>query len=187
MPIISQGISVPPGLADGQVALASQITPLYAALNALNIPGTIGVWQQGLVDDNRYASTGGSQVDWAFATPFNKTVMFVLPFSWTGSTNAPTFTLRANAAAATTSTGLTFTNTSSADGMLAGFIGPRSTDTVRSGFALGMDSATAASLKASSLSVALTTGDLTSLGVQTSSAGSGITVVWHSVRFWQEG
>lgn len=187
MPTVSQNISVPAGLADGSVALASQITPLYAALNAFVIPASIGVLQQGFVDDNRYASTGGSQIDWAFTTSFNKAVLFMLPFSWTGSTNAPTFTLRANGSAATTSTGLTFTNASSGDGMLAGFIGPRSTDTSRAGFVLGMDSVTAATLKASSLSSSLTTGDLTSLGVQTSSAGSGITVVFHSVRLWQEG
>lgn len=188
MPVISQNLPIPAGLADGQVALASQITPLYNIVNAFTIPATIGVFQQGFVDDNRYQSTGGSSIDWTFTTPFNKSVFFMLPFQWTGSTNAPTFTLRANGASATTSTGLTFTNVSSAEGIIVGFIGPRSTDTTRAGLCIGMDSNVAAGFRAASISgTAMTTGDLTSLGFLTSSAGAAITVTWKSVRFWSEG
>jgi|SRR6266850_731972 len=41
MAIISQNITVPVGLTDGSTASASQITPLYAALNNFTIPTAI--------------------------------------------------------------------------------------------------------------------------------------------------
>lgn len=195
MPTISQGLSVPAGLADGQVALASQITPLYNSLNAFIIPATVGVFQQGFVDNNKYTSTGGSTIDWSFTNAANKAVIFLAPFAWSGATAATAiqFTPRINAASATTSTGLTFAFASSGQGLIAGFIGPRSTDIQLGGFYIGTEASTgvvANTLRVAGLStggLGTSTADVTSLGFLTSTAGAAVTFTFSGVRFWIEG
>ena len=185
MPIISQGLTLPGNVQTGGTIQASDVSTLYQALNALNIPGTIGVWQQGLVDNNRYQSTGTGTIDWSFASAANKSVMFLIPFSWSGSTGISTFTFRLNGASVTTSTGLSFSNAASAEGVIVGFLGARSTDASSVGFILGMDTV-ATTLRASNISNATSTADTTSIGFLTST-GTGATFVFNGVRIWTEG
>jgi hypothetical protein len=186
MPIISQNLTLPGNVQTGGTIQASDVATLYQAMNAFNIPGTIGVWQQGLVDNNRYQSTGTGTIDWTFTTPANKAIFFMVPFTWSGSTGINVFQLRINGASATTSTGMAFANASSGDGFILGFIGPRSTDTARSGFCVGMDSVNT-TFKPSNISVSMTTADTTSVGFLSGSTAAGATFVYNGVRFWTEG
>lgn len=186
MPIISQGLTLPGNVQTGGTIQASDVATLYSAMNAFNIPGTIGVFQQALVDNNRYQSTGTGTIDWSFATAANKSLFFFIPFTWSGSTGINNFQLRINGAAATTSTGLTFSNASSGDGFMVGFIGPRSTDVNRGGFVIGMDSINT-TFKASNISVSMTTSDISSVGFLSGSTAAGATFVYNGVRFWNEG
>lgn len=182
---ISQGLTLPSNVQTGGTIQASDVATLYQAMNAFVIPGTIGTWQQGLVDNNRYQSTGTGTIAWGFTTPAAKSIFFWLPFTWSGSTGVSTFTLTLNGLAATSSTGLSYANASSGEGIAVGFIGPRSTDVSRSGMILGMDTVNT-TLKASNISNTTTTGDITSVGFVTST-GSGTTFVFNGVRFWTEG
>lgn len=186
MPVISQGLTLPGNVQTGGTIQASDVATLYQSLNAFNIPGTIGIWQQGLVDNNRYQSTGTGTIDWTFTTVANKSIMFFIPFTWSGSTGINCFQLRVNGASVTTSTGLTFANASSGDGMILGFIGPRSTDVNRGGFCVGMDSVNT-TFKAGNISVTMTTADTTSIGFLSGSTAAGATFVYNGVRFWVEG
>jgi hypothetical protein len=185
MPIVSQGLTLPSNVVTGGTIQASDVATLYQTMNAFNLPGTIGVWQQALVDNNRYQSTGTGTIDWSFSTPANKSIMFLLPMSWTGSTGVSTFTLRINGAAATTSTGLSFTNASSGEAFIFGLLGPFSTDVNRTGLVVGIDTA-ATTLRTSNVSTCTSTGATTSVGFLTST-GTGATFVFNSPRFWAEG
>lgn len=185
MTIISQGLTLPANVVTGGTVQAPDVSTLYQALNAFNIPGTIGVWQQALVDNNRYQSTGTGTIDWNFTNPANKSLMFAIPFQWTGSTGVSTFTFRINGASATTSTGLSFANASSGEGYILGWLGPRSTDVTRAGLMIGVDT-TITSLKAGHISTPQSTSDTTSVGFVTST-GSATTFVYNGVRFWAEG
>jgi len=185
MPIISQNLTLPANVVTGGTIQASDVSTLYQALNAFNLPGTVGVWQQTVVDNNRYQSTGTGTIDWAFTNPANKSILFMTPFSWTGSTGASTFTFRINGASATSSTGLSFFNATSGEGITVGFLGPRSTDVTRGGFVLGMG-AQVTTLLASNISTPQSTSDTTSIGFVTST-GTGATFVFNGIRIWTEG
>ena len=185
MPVISQGLTLPGNVVTGGTIQASDVATLYQSLNAFNLPGTVGVWQQGLVDNNRYQSTGTGTIDWTFTTPANKSLMFLIPLAWTGSTGVSTFTLRINGASATTSTGLSFANASSGEAFIFGLLGANSTDVARLGFVLGMDTV-ATTLKASNVSASTSTGATNSIGFVTST-GSATTFVYNGVRFFAEG
>jgi hypothetical protein len=188
MTIVSQNLTLPGNVATGGTIQASDVSTLYAALNALNIPGTIGVFQQGFVDDNAYAVTASGSQDWTFTTAFNKAIFSMVPFSWTGSTQAPVITPRQSGATATTSTAnLTFTNASSGEGLIVGMIGPRSTANTAPAFWLAMDDRTPGTLRNLHASTGgFSTSDMTSLGFTLQSTGA-LTVTFKSVRFWQEG
>lgn len=185
MPIISQNLTVPAGLADGQTASASQILPLYSAMNAFNIPGTIGVFQQSFVDNALYTITVGGTAtkDWSFSTTQtqNKAGFYLLPFEWnTGTT--PAFTLRVNGAAVTAAGALTAAATGG--GLLVVFMGAVHDVVVpRPLLAMSWDSGGTQRLYTSSAS--LPAADITSFGI---TATGGTTVVnFKGVRFWSEG
>jgi hypothetical protein len=185
MPIISQGLTLPANVVTGGTIQAVDVSTLYQALNAFSIPGTVGVFQQALVDNNRYQSTGTGTIDWNFTNPANKSIFFWVPFQWTGSTGAVTFTLRINGTSATTSTGLSYANATSGEAVAIGFLAPRSTDVTRGGMVLGMGT-TVTTLLASNISTPQSTADTTSVGFLTST-GTGATFVFNGVRFWTEG
>lgn len=188
MPVVSQNLTLPANVQTGGTIQASDVSTLYSALNALNIPGTIGVLQQGFVDDNSYAITASASQDWSFTTLYNKAVLGMVPFSWTGATQAPVITPRQSGAAATTSTAsLAFTNASSGEGMIFGLVGPRSTANTAPAFWLAMDNRTPGTLRTLHASTGgFSTSDMTSLGFTLASTGA-LTVTFKSVRFWQEG
>lgn len=197
MPQISQGLTVPPNIQSGGTVQAADVGTLYTALNAFNLPGTVGVFQQGFVDNNSYTSTAGSFVDWTLSTSLaaNKAVFILAPVSWTGSTAGTNLivTPRINAASATTSTGLTFAQASSGQALVAAFIGPRSNNVQLGGFYLAIDQSTASSgiaIRSAGLSsggLGTSTAAITSVGFMTSTAGAGNSFVWSSVRVWIEG
>lgn len=188
MPIVSQNLTLPGNVQTGGTVQASDVSTLYSALNALNIPGTIGVLQQGFVDDNSYAVTGTNSQDWTFTTVYNKAVLCMVPFSWTGATQAPVISPRQSGATVTTSTAsLAFTNASSGEGMIFGLVGPRSTSQTAPGFWLAMDNRTPGTLRNLCASTGgFSTSDMTSLGFTVQSTGA-LTVTFKGVRFWQEG
>lgn len=188
MPVVSQNLTLPGNVQTGGTIQASDVSTLYSALNALNIPGSIGVLQQGFVDDNSYAVTGGNTQDWTFTTVYNRAVLMLVPFSWTGSTAVVGIAPRQSGAAATTSTaGMLFSNASSGEGLLFGLVGPRSTSNTAPAFWLGMDNRTPGTLRNIHASTGgFSTSDMTSLGFQVTSTGV-LTVTFKGVRFWQEG
>lgn len=189
MPIVSQNLTLPANVQTGGTIQASDVATLYSAMNALNIPGTIGVFQQGFVDDNSYAVAGAASQDWSFTTVYNKAVWAMVPFSWTGATQAVILAPRQNGASAvgTSTTTITFSNASSGEGMIVGFIGPRSTSNTAPAFWLGMDNRTLGTLRNAAASTGgFSTSDMTSLGFSVTSTGV-LTVTFKGVRFWQEG
>ena len=188
MPVISANLTLPGNVLTGGTVQAADVSTLYSALNALNIPGTIGVFQQGFVDDNAYALTNATNQDWTFTTVYNRAIFAMLPFSWTGATAAPVLSPRASAAFATTSTAsLAFTNVSSGEGMILGLISPRSTSNTAPAFWLAMDNRTPGTLRSLAASTGgFSTSDMTSVGFGLRSTGA-LTVTFQGVRMWQEG
>lgn len=187
MPIVSQGLTLPSNVQTGGTIQASDIATLYQTLNALNIPGTIGVWQQGFVDDNLYTSTGSSgSIDFPFAVASNKAIFFLAPFSWAGGTgNNVLISPRVSGTNASTAA-ISVGNVSSGNGLAVGFVAPVSTDIDRSGFVLAMSDRSAGTLSAVAFSVTQSTADRTSIGFISTSTGA-YTISWKGVRFWAEG
>lgn len=182
--IISQNLTVPPGLAEGSVASASQITPLYNALNAFSIPDSIGTFQQAFVDDTSYSVATGASQDWAFSVVKEKALFFMISFSWSGAAAAVTYALRVNGAAVTAA--VPFTNTGTASGLLVGFIGGHdTTNAARSAILLGMDSGTVATLRSQAPNADLPNTDTSSLGIAVGGAGN--TTVFKYIKIWKEG
>lgn len=171
----------------GGTIQASDVSTLYQALNALNIPGTIGVFQQGLVDNNLYTSTSNNgSVDFPFTTAADKAVFFLAPYSFTGGTgNNVIIGPRVSGVNASTSF-LTAGAFSSGNGMIVGFVGPVSTDADRSGFMMTMCDRAPGTLDSVCFTVAQSTSDRTSIGFISTSTGSW-TLRWRGVRFWSEG
>lgn len=117
MAIVTQNIVTPAGLATGQVAQATQITPLYAALNNFTIPDSLWSFQTAFADDALYTITVGGTVtkDWAVPISQLKSMKAILPFFWTAG-NAPTLTYRVNGAAVTAAQATT--NAAGGNGMV---------------------------------------------------------------------
>lgn len=183
MPTISQNLSVPSGLADGQVASASQITPLYTAMNAFVIPNSLTVFQQSFVDDVLYTQVVGTNPtkDWTFTTAQLqlKAGFYIIPFSWSGGT-APTIQYRINAAASTAAAATT--NAAAGSGLIVVFVGARRAAAARPLLIFQLDSGgTLASVPAN---VDLPIADISSFGV---TVGGGTTTFnFQGVRFWSE-
>lgn len=126
MPTISQGLVVPPGLANGQVADAGQITPLYSSLNSFFIPDNLIDFYSLLKDDAAHAiSVGGTDTyDAAVSTiPAARCLIVIATFSWT-SGNAPSLVYRMNMTDVTDP--ITTTDAATGSGMTILFYGPRS-------------------------------------------------------------
>lgn len=185
MPIISQNLTVPPGLADGQTASASQILPLYNAMNAFNVPGTIGVLQQSLVDDTLYTQVVGTNPtkDWSFTTTQTqfKAGFYIIPYAWTGGA-APTITYRVNTTAVTGATATT--NAATGSGLIVVFMGAGHTATIpRPLLIFQIDSG--GTFATPTVTVNLAAADITSFGV---TCGGGTTsFTFQHIRFWSEG
>src|SRR5437899_1840731 len=131
MAIISQGITIPAGLSDGSVASASQITPLYNALNAFIIPDSFGVFQSATAtgqSDSLFTVATGANQDFTVNIPKAKTILFAASFSWTGAAAAPTFIFRVNGAAVTAAASLT--NTATGNGLIRVWVGGHDTTDV---------------------------------------------------------
>lgn len=185
MPIISQGLTIPAGLANGSVADAGQITPLYNSLNAFNIPGTVGVFQQGFVDDVSYAIATGTSQDWAVTAVATKSIFAYFPFNWSTAAAAPTIQFRLNGANVTAAANMTMTNTANSTGLLILFIGGRTANTLRPLIGVGMDTGATGTFRGCSANVDLTTADTTSVGLTIGGAGVGF--AFQHVRIWVEG
>lgn len=185
MPTISQNLPVPAGLADGQIASATQILPLYAAMNAFVIPSTIGVFQQSFIDDTLYNQVVGTNPtkDWNFTTTQSqlKAGFYFIPFAWTGGA-APTITYRINGSAVTAANATT--NAATGSGLIVVFVGAGHTATIPRPLLIFQidDGGTFASIRANAN---LPAADITSFGV---TCGGGTTSFnFQSVRFWSEG
>jgi hypothetical protein len=179
---ISQNLPVPPGLADGQVADATQILPLYASLNAFVIPGTIGVFQQSFVDDVQYTVATGSAKNWSFSPTQkqNKSGFYFIPFSWSGGPG-PAFTYNVNGSAVTAAAATT--SAATGNGIVIVFMGAGHDAIVpQSMFALQVD--TGGTSKFVVPNTNLPAADITSFGIAVTGTG---TVNFMHVRFWSEG
>lgn len=190
MAVISQNLTIPAGLADGNIASASQITPLYLSLNGLVLPDSVflGTLRPSFVDDTLTTLTIGGTVtkDWSLTTynvPQLKSLMFLVPFSWdTGTGSAPTITYRLNggAVSGTQATG----TTAAGNGMIVGFVGARDSDTPRSMLLLQLDDQ--GGFRTVPATATLPAAALTSVGVTIATATTAVFRFKH-VRFWGEG
>ena len=102
MPIISQNLTLPGNVQTGGTIEASDVATLYQTMNAFTIPNSVGVWTQGLVNNDLYQSTAGGTIDWSFSASASKAVFFMLPVSWSNSTGNPVFLARLNGTNITT-------------------------------------------------------------------------------------
>lgn len=183
MAVISQSLSVPAGLATGQIAQASQILPLYTAMNAFVIPDSIGVFQQAFVDDTLYSLNIGATVtkDWTLTTvPQLKAMLVMIPFDWSGG-NAPTLTYRLNGSAVTAAQATTAAATG--NGMILAWIGGRTADVPRPMFLLQTDDG--ATNRFVFPNTNLPVADLTSFGITLGGVDGDFD--FKHVRFWREG
>lgn len=182
MPIISQNLAIPAGLANGQLADANQIIPLYNTLNAFNIPASVSVLTTSFSDDTLYTltPTGIASVDWAFTLSAAKTLWVILPFSWSGGGSQPTITFRMNGSAVTAA--VNTTNAANGSGMAQLLIGAHDTDVPRP--LIGRVSDTAGADNKVVASADLPTPTTTSIGVTI--AGTTTTWKFKHVRIWGE-
>ena len=103
MPTISQSLSIPAALANGQVADATQVITLYNAMNAFVIPATVGGFQQALATTGTTTILTGASSDFSLSAAKDKAIIAVMSFNWVGSTSAAV-QFRLNAATITAST-----------------------------------------------------------------------------------
>lgn len=185
MPIISQGLTIPAGLANGSVADAGQIIPLYNTMNSFLIPSTIGVFQQGFVDDNLYTVATGANQDWNVSAAQAKSIFALFPFSWTGAAAGPTIQFRINTSIVSAAANFTFTNTASASGLVVLFVGGKDTDVPRPLIGLGMDTGALGTLHTVAANADLPAADTTSIGLTIGGAGN--TFKFKHIRVWIEG
>lgn len=179
---ISQNLPIPSGLADGQVASATQILPLYSALNAFVIPGTVGVFQQSFVDDVLYNVTQPNSKDWSFSPTQsqNKAGFYLIPFSWSGGA-APTITYRVNGSAI--SAAQATTNAATGNGIAVIFCGAgHDTNVPRPMLIFQVDDG--GTFKSVVPNANLPNADITSFGV---TIGGTASFNFMHVRFWSEG
>lgn len=179
---ISQNLSIPATLSTDSVAAATDIIPLYQALNNFVIPSTLGAFQNGLVDNNLYTVATGSSQDWSVSALATKSVIGMIPFSWSGG-SSPTFTFRMNGAAVTAA--LTATATSASSGIIWLFIGGHDADVPRPFVALELDTGATTTLRVIAANADLPTADTTTIGIAV--AASAVIAKFKFVRFWVQG
>lgn len=184
MPNISQNLTVPGTLANGQVAQAADVVTLYNTFNAQNIPDTIGVFQQGLIDDTLTTLTIGGTVtkDWSFTVVKTKGILFVVSFSWASVTGTPALQFRVNAAAVTAATSMTAAGTGG--GMVRWWIAPHDTTDVPRPSMVHIFDGTAQFT--AQLNADLPNTDTTSIGVTFATATAGSLKLKY-MRAWREG
>lgn len=182
MSTISQGLSIPAGLVEGSIASASQITPLYNALNAFVIPDSIGAFQVALADTALHSVPTGSNFDWSLTVSKEKAIFFIIPYSWSGGAS-PTFTLRVNgASSASTITGAAV---AAGNGIFVGFMGGHDgTDVLRPLLLFQIDS-NAVTLRTAQPNTDLPNTDTTSIGFAVGAAG--VTAKFKYALFIKEG
>jgi hypothetical protein len=185
VPTISQNLTVPAGLANGQTADASQVLTLYNAMNAFVIPGTIGVLQEALSDDTLYTQVVASSPtkDFTISTVGKtKTILFTMSFSWAGASAQPSILYRINAA--TMATAKNTTNGASGSGVIFLVIGAHdTTDVARPLWGIQADSG--GTITTVTASADLPNADTTSIGVTV--AGTDATFKLKYVRAWYQG
>ena len=189
MPVISQNLTIPQGLVDGQVAHASHVIPLYNALNAFNIPSTVGVWQISLVDDTLTTLVLGGVVtkDYAISSvPQLKSIQFYIPFSFnTLAASNLTFTFRVNASGVTTATA-NVASATSGNGIIWGFIGAHDTTDMPRPFYVSENNDTTPGITMFAPNANLADAPITSIGLTVGGAATGNIKLKHA-RFWSEG
>lgn len=179
---ISQNLPVPAGLADGQTASATQILPLYTAMNAFIIPGTVGVFQQSFVDDVLYTVANPSSKDWTFSpTQIQaKSGFYFIPFSWSGGA-APTLTYRINGSAVTAAKAIT--NAATGNGLIVVLVGAgHDANVPRPLMILTLDDG--GTFGTTPANTNLPAADITSFGI---TVGGTASFNFQHVRFWSEG
>jgi hypothetical protein len=188
MPVISQGLTIPTGLQDGQVADASHVIPLYNALNAFNIPSTIGVFQVALADDTLYTLNMASTPtkDFTVTTvPQLKSILYYIPFSWNTLPAASLFVqLRVNGSAVTLAS-VNFASVVAGNGIAYGFINGHDADMPRSFYCIIMND-TNTNVTVAQPNADLAASSITSIGIAFSGSATGNVKLKHA-RFWNEG
>lgn len=102
--VITQSLPIPAGLANGQIADAGQITPLFNSLNAFNIPDELIPFKTYLQDLTTNTLTIGGTViqDYTVAIPAAKVFFYLMSYSVSGNTGLDmAVTLRKNGVAIT--------------------------------------------------------------------------------------
>lgn len=182
MPTITQNLTIPAGLANGQLADANQIIPLYNSLNAFVIPDSTAVLQSSFVDDTLYALADGGTVtvDWSFALSPLKTIWVILPFSWAAGVAQPSITFRMNEIDVTAA--VDTSNVAAGAGMAQLLIGAHDADVPRPLMGRVTDDGGADNPVVASTDLPAT--DTTSVGVTI----AGASTIWKfkHVRIWTE-
>ena len=177
MPIISQGLVIPAGLADGQVAAATQVITLYNTMNAFNIPSTVGGFQQVLVDTATTTILTGASSDFNLTATKDKTIIAVMSFNWVGSTSAAVqFRLNAGTITASTVVATATTGAGTIFGVIGGHDGTFQYPVL---FLVSPNDGSA--VKLMSANTTLPNADTTSLGIAVAGAGATMTVAYKFV------
>jgi hypothetical protein len=168
----------------GGTIQAADITTLYNTLNAFVIPDTIGVMQQGLVNDTLYTVATGNSQDWSVTVTKNKAIFWMFSFSWSGASAAPTFTVRLNASAITSA--ITFAGSvATGNGIFTGWIGGHDTDVPRPAVFKVVESNAPAAQLVIMPNTDLPNASTSSLGIAI--GGTGNTFKLKYLRIWKEG
>ena len=188
--IISQNLTIPAGLADGSVAEAGQILPLYTAMNSFVIPDSIGVFKQAATpDDNVTVLTIGGTVtkDWTVVVPQLKSCFFMIPFVFSSVDGgaAGQLSYRVNGSAVTAASAGQFAVATSGAGMRVGFISARSSG-IQRGVLIAQTDLTSFDIIPANADLPVAA--ITSIGVTwTVTAGTNGAISLKHSRFWAEG
>ncbi len=120
MPTISQNLAVPAGLISGGVISATHITPVYTALNAFNIPSTVGGFQQAFVETTTDTIAAGGSKDYTIAVTKDKALIIVMSFNWLVTAPQIQFRLNAGTITAATAVGTASSGAGIIFGLIAG-------------------------------------------------------------------
>lgn len=185
MAVISQGMTLPGNVATAETIQATDVSALYAKMNAFTIPDTIGVWQQGIVDTTLYTVATGVNQDWTVTVAKEKAIQLMVSFAWSGAAAAPTLTFRLNAAAVTAA--VTFAGaTATGNGLLRAWIGGHdTTDVPRPAIWEVIESNATTAQQVIMPNANLPNVDTTSIGVAIGGAGN--TFKFKYLKIWKEG
>ena len=176
-PTISQNLAVPAALVAGGAISATHITPLFTAMNAFNIPSTVGGLQQALVDTVATTIATGASADFTITATKDKAILAVMSFTWLGSTSAA-LQFRLNTTSITAST-VVATATTGGGLIFAAIGGHDATFLHPALFLIAPNDGSAVKLVAANTT--LPNADYTSLGVAVAGAGATVNIAYKLV------